>query len=186
MSFHNLLYLDKDFISSLYESKFDESPEVFITKSQVMNVGAKLPIFSAGLGSTEAKAYKISTTQMLEKLKGTLKDFDCLKQNLDSDIKGSSYFWVFGIMTVQTSTLENKNGKTEETYFSVKDEFCNDLILLANDDYFASNLSDLIKLTGVVVNVINFKVKALVRIIPAKTSFGGWVAVPLVIREITS
>ena len=186
MSFRDLVYLDKDFISSLYESKFDESPEVFITKAQAMNAEAKVPMFSAGVSSTETKAYKVSTTKMLEKLKGDLENFDLLKQKLTSDRECSSYYWVSGVMTVQTTTLETKKGEAEETYFSVQDEFENDLALLANDDYFTSNLSDLLKFTEVVVNVINFKVKALVRVIPAKTSFKGWVAVPLVIREISS
>lgn len=69
MSFHQTIYLDKEFISELYEETTGNSPEVNITKSEGMKVGANVPIFSAKVSSTETKSYKVSTSKMLSELK---------------------------------------------------------------------------------------------------------------------
>lgn len=203
MSFHQTIYLDKEFISDLYEEVTGNSPEVNITKSEGLKAGARVPIFSANVSSTETKSYKISTSKMLSELEKTLSEYETLNQGIGDQINQcSKYLWISGSMTVQKTTVStqkkkitiNENGlnkqnvgdaveKAKESYFSIRDTHNNSFPLLANADYFLANISDLIGITGTVINMVDFKVDALLRVLPVKTSFDGWVAVPLIIRE---
>lgn len=203
MSFHQTIYLDKEFISDLYEEITGESPSVNITKAEGAKAGIKAIFVSAGVSSTESKSYTISTSKMLIDLKSELKKYDELDYKIDKQLAfNSKYFWVKGSMSVQKTTVtrqkqnvkldsggmssENEGEpeiKGEESYFSINDNNGNTFPLIASSEYFTSSLIDLIALTGTVVEAVNFKVEALIRVLPARTSFNGWVAIPLIIRE---
>ncbi|MDV2960218.1 hypothetical protein RU080_00460 [Shewanella algae] len=203
MSFHQLIYLDKEFISDLYEESTGKSPSVNITKAEGANAGIKAMFLSAGVSSTESKTYTISTSKMLTELKSELAAYDELDYKIDKQLAfNSKYFWVKGSMSVQKTTVTRQKQnvkidssgmkkenvgepeiKGEEKYFSIKDNNENTFPLIATSEYFTSSLLDLINLTGTVVEAINFEVDALIRVLPARTSFNGWVAIPLIIRE---
>ena len=68
MSFLQTIYLDKEFISELYEEETGNSSKVNITKTERMTAGLRILPLSANVSSTESKNYKISTSEMLIKL----------------------------------------------------------------------------------------------------------------------
>ncbi len=203
MSFHQTIYLDKEFISDLYEESTGESPSVNITKAEGAKAGIKAMFVSAGVSSTESKSYTISTSKMLVDLKSELKKYNELDYKIDKQLAfNSKYFWVKGSMSVQKTTVTRQKQnvkldsggmstenvgepeiKSEESYFSINDDNGNTFPLIASSEYFISSLIDLITITGTVVEAVNFKVEALIRVLPARTSFNGWVAIPLIIRE---
>lgn len=59
--FERLIYLDRDFVSAAYELEKGYSPETKITKTEGLNAGIAIPLFSAGASSIESKAYSVST-----------------------------------------------------------------------------------------------------------------------------
>lgn len=203
MSFHQIIYLDKEFISDLYEERTGESPSVNITKAEGAKAGIKAIFVSAGVSLIESKSYTISTSKMLGDLKSDLNNYDELDYKIHKQLGfNSKYFWVKGSMSVQKTTVTRQNQnikvdcsglstenvgepeiKSEERYFSIKDNNGNTFPLIASAEYFTSSLLDLLNLTGSVVEALNFNVEALIRVLPARTTFNGWVAIPLLVRE---
>jgi hypothetical protein len=206
VSIHKNIYLDKEFISDLYEETTGKSPGVNITSSSGSNAGIKALFMSAKVSLNESKSYKISTTKMLKKLEKDLKSYYLLDYKIQKELGyNSKFLWVTGSMSVQKTTVSSQKQnvtitkksetadnvgepiiKSEEKYFSIKDTNDNEFPLIANADYFYTSFSDLIELTGTVIKAINIEVEALVRVLPARTSFDGWMAIPLIIREKSS
>ncbi|SFG37393.1 hypothetical protein [Neptunomonas qingdaonensis] len=206
MSFHQTIYLDKEFISDLYEESTGQSPCVNITKAESANAGIKALFLRAAVSSTESKSYKISTSKMLKELQEELNEYEKLGYKIEEKIGYSSkYFWVSGSMSVETTTVSSRKENVKidssgvstenvgepqikgiESYFCIEDINGNVFPLISSSEYFTSSLLDLINLAGTVIQAVNFNVEALIRILPARTSFNGWVAIPLIIRESSS
>ncbi|WP_284203305.1 hypothetical protein [Psychromonas marina] len=198
--------MDKEFISELYEESTGNSPSVNITKSEGGNAGVKALFMSASVTSTESKNYQISTSKMVKDLKEELVKYNHLDFLINTELGyNSQYFWVTGKMTVEKTTRSTQTEnvtigtsgvktdkvgepkiKGEEQYFCIRDINGNSFPLIASEEYFSSNVSQIIGLAGVVVEAVNFEVKALLRILPARTSFKGGVAIPLIIEEATT
>lgn len=196
-----LLYLDRDYISSKYEEVTGKSPSVKITKTEGLSAGVKIPLFSAGASALESKSYKLSTNSMLAKILDTLRefpDFDASKHNVG---KTSCYCWVTGEMSVSKVTLKRNKytltiiGKpkesdkpteeilSEEMYFAIKDSKGNKFALLATGDYFSSGIESVVNLSSTITNEVLFPVRALLRVLPAKSNFNEWASIPIVINE---
>lgn len=196
-----LLYLDRDYISNKYEEITGTSPKVKITKTEGLNAGVKLPLFSGGASAVESKSYENSTNSMLDKLRSDLEKIpNFINGNHDLG-KPSSYCWVCGEMTVNKISLKrnkftlnligkNNNGKkseeelvSEESYFAVKDYEGNKFSLLINPDYLASGLKQLCEISSLIADEVLFPVMALLRVLPARNAFQEWASIPLVIYE---
>lgn len=196
-----LLYLDREFVTSLYEVLRGEAPATQITRSEAMNAGAKLPIFSAGLASTETKTFTVSTTAMLMSLFDELCHYPDASTPPLGDGDTSSICWFEGELSVAKIVLKGRersktpsptsrpsaNGeeveKGAETIFELRSCSKTQLDLITSADYFTSGVAALVRINDVVIEQVSFPVKALVRVLPAKGSFGEWIAVPLVIIE---
>jgi hypothetical protein len=199
--FERLLYLDRDFISASYEVEKGYSPETKITKTEGLNAGMRIPLFSAGASSVESKAYSVSTFGMLSELENQLSNYP---EFLDSDHKfgkSSLICWVNGNLTIEkvevkrrkyTITFLGKPSKpgdddkerlvAEEFYFSIHSDG-DSFALIPTPDYFVSGVSSFQELVGTVIGPIEMPVKALIRVYSAQTSFKQWIAVPMVILE---
>lgn len=199
--FERLLYLDRDFISASYEVEKGYSPETKITKTEGLNAGIRIPLFSAGASSVESKAYSVSTFGMLSELEDQLSNYP---EFLDSDHKfgkSSLICWVNGNLTIEkvevkrreyTITLLGKPSKSsdddkerlvaEEFYFSIHSDG-DSFALIPTPDYFVSGVSSFQELVETVIGPIEMPVKALIRVYSAQTSFKQWIAVPMIILE---
>lgn len=196
-----IIYLDKEFISILYESEKGYSPQTKITKTEGAKASASLPIFTAGISSVESKSYSISTVGMLKELSKRLNKFGSFNESSHELGKSSLYCWVEGNLTIDqvevkrrkyTVTIvgEPKPNPTdhpekvvaEEVYFALKTETEN-FALVSTPDYFSSGLASFIELADTVIGQTHMPVKALIRVFSAQTSFKHWVAAPLVVIE---
>ena len=197
----SLLYLDKDYISNKYEEIKNVSASVKITKTEGLNAGVKIPIFSAGASAVESKSYALSTNAMLSEIINELKklpEFDKSNHNIG---QASRYCWISGTMSIsKITTKRNKYtltliGKSkgseqtpeeliaEETYFCLEDKQGNKFSLLATGEYFTSGIQSIAEYSSTLVSEALFPVQALIRVLPVKNEFHEWASVPLVIQE---
>ena len=209
MGFYRNIYIDKELISDLYEDETKKSPMVSISRTEGLGAGVKALFLSGSATSSETKTYKLSTRQMVKKLTKRLSSFDLLECEIPQQLGGNSkVMWVTGALSVQETIISTQErtlqindsgikteniGKAElksvERYFCITDKYGNTFPLITTADYFSSNIFEVMQLAGTVVEAVNFKVKALLRILPAKTSFKkniGWVAIPIIIEELGS
>lgn len=196
-----LLYLDKDYISSQYEEITSTLPSVKITKTEGLNAGVKIPLFSAGASAVETKSYKLSTNLMLHDVLNKLKEFPEFDASQHDLGKPSCYRWINGNMSVSkvvlkrnkyTLTLIGKSREgdksteeviSEEMYFVIMDGNGNKFALLATGDYFSSGIKSVVELSATITSEVLFPVRALVRVLPVKSSFSEWASIPLIIHE---
>lgn len=196
-----LIYLDVDFVSKLFESEFDVSPQTQITRTQGLQAAASLPLFSGGGSTSVSKAYQVSTLEMLDKLANKLSKY---RRFEDSDYTmdlPSRILWVDGVLTTskvrlsratRTFTLHSERPKDaspnseefvgEEAYFSIKSGDST-FALSPTDEYFVPGMSALKGLSHMVIDRLSMPCKALLRVFSANTSFKEWVVVPLVIYD---
>ncbi|MGV7167600.1 hypothetical protein [Xanthomonas citri] len=196
-----LIYLDSEFVSRLYESEFDYSPKTQITRTEGIQASASIAFLSGGGNSSESRSYSISSLEMLDKLHNRIinyPDFATLDYKMDSP---STYCWIEGALgiskikvtrTKQTITLigksnPNKSEKSEElvgeeAFFSFKSGDAK-FALSPTDQYFMSGIAAFKGLTHLLVDRLSLPSRALVRVFSANTSFGEWIATPLVIYD---
>jgi len=189
--YFDLLYLDRAFISALYETKTGAQAETKITSSDTIHASARIPIFSGGASSIESRSYSISTIGMLSELKDHLAAYP----EIDAAGAASShgYFWADGTLTVHVFTRSKterdpatgksaRKKSSEQPYFAI-DASGLTFALIPTDDYFMSGIVGLRELHDTVVGSVDIKVKALLRVISAQTSFQQFIAIPLVVYE---
>ena len=63
--YSSLVYLDRDYISGMYEVTTGLSPQSQITKAQGKKAGASIPVFSAEISAVETRTFPVSTLEML-------------------------------------------------------------------------------------------------------------------------
>lgn len=199
--FQRLLYLDRDFISAMFEDETGYSPETKITKTEGLSANARIPIFSAGASSVESKSYSASTVGMLARLEQQLSVFPNFSPDEFSFGKSSLICCINGTLTIEkivvkrqkyTLTIignpsepdEDNKEKivAEESYYSIHSENSK-FALVPTPDYFTSGVASFRELSGTVVGPLELPVTALIRVYSAQTSFKQWIAVPMVILE---
>lgn len=196
-----LIYLDSEFVSRLYESEFDYSPKTQITRTEGIQASASIAFLSGGGNSSERRSYSISSLEMLDELKKRLlkfPDFASIDYKMYSP---SIYCWLEGTLgiskikvtrTKQTITLigtpsPNKNVKSdeligEEAFFSFTSGDAK-FALSPTDQYFMSGIAAFKGLTHLMIDRFSLSSRALVRVFSANTSFGEWIATPLIIYD---
>lgn len=187
-----LMYLDKAFISSLYEEVSGDSPETKVTITENLNASLKIPIASGGASFTESKTFATSIHGMLKSLKSKLAEFPELEADAGEFWDGSRYVWATGSMTVNV-VKSSKNKKTgngnakeitgEDAYFALEAKGYS-FGLITTDDYFTSGISSLKNKHKTITGPISIPVRCLLRVLSAQSfSEYEWVAIPLVISE---
>lgn len=195
-----MLYLDRDFISNLYEAECGVSPETKITKTEGLRASASIPIFSAGASSVESKSYSVSTAEMCRALWGRLDKYPQLPDCAHDFGKSSSICWIEGVLSIDKVEVKRRqytvtiigehkpnpdDGErlvAEEFYFAIQagEE---KVALIPTEDYFASGVGAFKELIDTVVGPIELPVRALVRVFSAQTHFKQWISVPLLMVE---
>jgi hypothetical protein len=195
-----LIYLDTDFVTRLYEAEFDVSPKTLITRTQTMQASASVALFSGGGSSSESKSYSLSTMEMLDQLTKRLAKYPDLNHDQEMDAP-SEYAWVDGTLgiskvtvtrTSHTITLIGKPDPTkprsteefvgEEVFFALKSGDTK-FALSATDEYFVPGIASFKGLSHLVIDRLSLPCRALLRVFSANTSFGEWIATPLIIYD---
>lgn len=195
-----LIYLDSDFVTRLYEAEFDVSPQTLITRTQAMRAGVSAAFFSGGGSSSESKSYSLSTLEMLDQLTDRLAKYPDFSRDHEMDVP-SKYVRVDGTLgiskvkvtrTAHTITLmgkpnPNQPRKTEEyvgeeAFFALKSGDTK-FALSPTDEYFVPGVASFKGLSHLVIDRLSLPCTALLRVFSATTSFGEWIATPLVIYD---
>jgi len=184
----DLLYLDRDFISSYYEVVTGEKATTNFTHQQGKKAGASIPIFSAELSAVETRNYNISSLEMLDTVFNRLSEFPNIELSELSGKKQSYYGWVQGRLSAATSKHKQGFGSdevvlAEEKYFTLIPVVNPSLALITAENNFQPGIGALTRLQGVVLKDFSLDVRALLLILPSSTHFDYMIAVPLVILE---
>jgi hypothetical protein len=184
-SLDQLVYLDKEYISEKYEEVTGYTPETLITKTEGLNAGVKIPILSAGASSVESKSYKLSTRAMLPSITESLTKLNEFSSAEHSPGKTSNVVWVSGRLFVSKVevTRSATDERTEHYYFKVSTKDESTFALITSDDYFSSGIDAFRELQGNIIEFIDMPVRALLRVYPAHSAFGEWIATPFIIFE---
>lgn len=187
--YEKILYLDKEFISSMYEEEKNISPSTVISRTESLKASATVPLFSGGASTAECKSFSISTNGMFRELLPILKEYpNYNKENYKMKLP-SFICWAKGMLTINkiertSGSGENKKVLGKENYFALVEKgerFT--LAIVPTKEYWSSGISTFQTLIENVIGPIEMPVKMLVRIYSAQTSFEEPMAVPIVIMD---
>src|SRR5690606_23882508 len=99
-----LIYLDTEFVSRLYESEFNVSPQTQITQTQGLDASVSIGLFSGGGNSSESRTYAISSLGMLDELSKHLREYPEFPDDYQMG-KPSLYCWVSGVLGISKVRL---------------------------------------------------------------------------------
>jgi len=177
----DLLYLDPEFVSMLYEEVTGEQPFSEISKTESMDAGASVTLFSAGVRSEETKTYKLSTMQMFKSISPELEKFPRVEISSIKSARAGRIAWTEGTLQIGEWSPEKAEGEFN-TFFEFKDS-SGLTTLLTNPEYFYFGLGLLPKSTAAIRNNFLINVRCLMRpLFPAK-NHDGVIIRPLVIVE---
>lgn len=150
---NRLIYLDRAYVSDLYEVVTGDSPGTQITRSQAKKAGAAIPIFSAEVSAQETRTYPLSTLAMLQTVLTELRVNPDLDPALFEAEMRSRYGWIEGELTVfkvQTTVRESRTGDKKtlasDAFFQILTRKCESLALITTPEYFASGLDNFIRM----------------------------------------
>jgi hypothetical protein len=185
----DLLYLDRDFISSYYEIVTGEAATTHFTHQEGKKAGAAIPIFSAELSAVEIKSYNVSSLQMLAKVMPPLSEFPSLDLQSLAGKKQTGYGWINGRLSaaVTRNTRRTPDGNehvlAEDRYFTLHPSIEPSLALITAESNFQSGVNALTRLQSTILKDFSLNVRAFLRVLPSSTHIGHLVAIPLVVLE---
>lgn len=185
----SLIYLDREYISDLFEVATGQSPDTTITKNQGKKAGAVIPVFSAEVSAQETRSFKVSTLGMLAIGWDKLSVEPELDSSKFSPGMKSVYGWFSGELTVyQAKSSVQRSGGAKEVlaeseHFHIRQSPTSALSLITTPEYFLSGLGTLVKLQKTVLKEMSIPVRAYVRVMAAQDHFKQWIAIPLVMLE---
>lgn len=185
----DLLYLDRDFISSYYEVVTGEVATTHFTHQEGKKAGAAIPIFSAELSAVEIKSYNVSSLQMLGKVMQPLSESPKLDLQALAGKKKTGYGWINGRLSVAVtkSTRRASDGEekvlAEDRYFTLHPNTEPSLALVTAESNFQSGVNALTRLQSTILKDFSLNVRAFLRVLPSSTHIGHLIAIPLVVLE---
>ncbi len=196
-----LIYLDRDFISTVYEDVTGTSAETKITKTEGLNAGARIPVFTAGISSVESKSYAISSVGMFSELEDELSRYPEFSISSYRYGNPSLICWLDGRLEIETATLTRQKRTitivgphlesdddnydkvvSEERYFAIRSKESN-FALITTPDYFVSGVSSFQGITGTIIEKLVIPVRSLIRAYSAESSVKQIIAVPIIMFE---
>jgi hypothetical protein len=198
--YESLVYADRDFIATVYETISGDAPGTQVTKAEAKGAGANFALFSGNLGVTETRSFKMSTFGMLAYILRTLEEYSALPTP-PIGISGRSIIgWISGELSVATVEVRKRskshsniksarqNSYAEavdaaQTLFTLRSSGGIKLSLITSQSYFASGLASLVDLSEVVIDQVSIPVRALVKVVDARGSFNDRLAIPLLMLD---
>lgn len=187
---HRLVYLDRDYVSGVYEVVTGTPAMTQITKTEGKKAGAGIPVFSAEISAGETRTFSLSSAAMLKEVLSKFEELPELPPTGVQVGQRSMVGWVEGDMSVFMVNLRRKESHealeklvASEKHFGIRRIDGLKLALLATPEYFTSGLDSFIRLYETVLGAHKLRVRALVRAYPASTDFKEGIVVPLVIME---
>lgn len=172
---NSLIYLDRAYISDLYEAITGESAATEITKNQGKRAGAAIPVFSAEVSTQETRTFPLSTLAMLSQVLGVLNQGPTLDGSAFVSEMPSQLGWIEGELSVfkTRSTVQRRSGDSEvlasDAFFQLRTLGGRlDLALITTPEYFSSGIEAFLRMQDTVLSELSLPVRAFVRVFAAK------------------
>ena len=182
-----LVYIDSDFISSIYEETKKVSPKTQFSKTQSIKADSSIKIFSAGVQSQETKSFTLSSYEMVKNIYDELEKYHCFEPKNFKNCEGTQTVWFDGLFTMG-ELIYTKNAGTEKEekqthiIYEIKGEDYK-YALLAQPQSFSSNIGSLIDASPGIRRYIGIPIKALGRVLYFLEDFNFFVVTPYLIIE---
>jgi hypothetical protein len=182
-----LIYIDSDFISSIYEEVKKVSPKTQFSKTQGIKADGSIKIFSAGVQSQETKSFTLSSFEMLKDIYDELENYPQFKPKDFKNYKGTQTVWFNGEFTMG-EWVGTKNEATSEAeiqthiMYEIKGKDY-DYALLAQPQLFSSNIGSLIEASPAIRRYIGIPIKAFGRVLYYLEDANRFVVTPYLIIE---
>ena len=119
VNYEDVLYLDLDFLSDIYEAKTDIAPRTVISRKEGMNAEAGIPFLKSGLNSELTKQFTASGQTMLKEVAKPLEKYLEHSPNFQPGKKPATV-WVQGALTVGRWGEQENTEKSLNIFFEVK------------------------------------------------------------------
>lgn len=183
---NRIIYLDSDFISSMYEEITGESPKTQFTKAQSSKGGGSLGIMRAEVQSQETRSFGISSIEMLGGIFEKLEEYPDFDASAFKNYSGTQTVWLKGLFTMGewSDTTTTKDGDKSENYvmFEMKSEGF-DIAFLVQPESFSSNIASLVGASKAIRRYIGIPALALGRVLYFVEDANRYVVAPYLIIE---
>jgi hypothetical protein len=182
-----LIYLDSDFISLVYENITNESPQTYFSKTQGNKGDGYDDLFSSDIQSKETKSFNKSSLAMIKDIYDELKKYPQFESKDFKNYEGTQTVWFDGQFTMG-EWINSKNAGTEKEekqnhiMYEIKGKDC-DYALLAQPQLFSSNIGSLIEASPAIRRYIGIPIKALGRVLYYLEDANRFVVTPYLIIE---
>lgn len=183
---NDLIYLDPDYISSVYESITNDSPTTYFSRTQGKK-GDRGEIFNSDVHSNETKSFTKSSLGMLKTVYSELEKYlDFVPLDFEN-YNGTQTVWFSGDFTMgdwkyaKTVGGEEKESQTQ-IFYEIKGEKYS-YALLAQPHLFSSNIGTLINASPAIRRYIGIPAKTLGRVLYFLKDANFFVVTPYIIIE---
>ena len=186
--YDHLVYLDREFVSAVYEFKTGDSPVTQISLTQREGFKASLPSFlSIDGGASESRSFSVSTIKMVSEIEKDLLSYPLFDLEKHKEESVSNICWFEGMLTFADQNFTKKKGQSDESqenikYLTVENKDF-EFFLLPGNSYFTNSLDRMFPLIGVALEKFELQVRCLMRVYPANTVHKELVSIPLLIQE---
>ena len=179
MHYEDVLYLDLDFLSDIYEVKTNVAPRTVISRKEGMNAEAGIPFLKSGLNSEVTKQFTSSGQAMLKEVSESLEKYSRHSPNFLPGTKPATA-WVQGALTVGRWGEQKNSEKSLNIFFEVK---ANDTrySLLPKNQYFMSGLEALEIISPALQRFIQIPVRMLCKVLYPVPDIKTFVVTPYLI-----
>jgi hypothetical protein len=179
MDFEKIIYIDADFISSVYEDEEKVSPSTTFSRQESKNAEIGAYFAKGGMEVQESKTFSLSSRAMLKALMEKLeKKYPEYKKGAFRNYEGTSTFWLTGHLSYQ------EWGDSEESfkYYGIK-AFEENFATLAKEIYFSPGFSELFSASMALKGNIKIPVRCLARVMWYVEDAKNYTVCPYVIYE---
>lgn len=177
-----LVYLEPDFISSLYEEIRDVSPKTQFMKSEAINAEGGIPLIKAGVHSQEAKTFSLSSVQMLKDIYESLEDYPMFEPEHFKNSQGTQIAWIEGNLTMGEWVGKDKDDRSIIFEIYPQPQRPNHSLIVQPEN-FSSGIGALLTIDPVLRGNIDIPVKSLCRVLYLVERIPSFVSYPYLILE---
>lgn len=179
MNYEDVLYLDLDFLSDIYEEKTGIAPRTVISRKEGMNAEAGIPFLKSGLTSELTKQFTASGRAMLKEVEKQLEKYSEHSPNFKSGTKPET-IWVQGALTVGRWGEKENTEKSLNVFFEVKASKIR-YSLLPKNQYFLSSLEALEIISPALQRFIQIPIRMLCKVLYPLPDIQTFVVTPYVV-----
>ena len=179
VNYEDVLYLDLDFLSDIYEAKTDIAPRTVISRKEGMNAEAGIPFLKSGLNSELTKQFTASGQTMLKEVAKPLEKYLEHSPNFQPGKKPATV-WVQGALTVGRWGEQENTEKSLNIFFEVKASEIR-YSLLPKNQYFLSSLEALEIISPALQRFIQIPVRMLCKVLYPVPDIQTFVVTPYVV-----